>query len=174
MLGGCSSFSLVEAGRVNIGALYSVEPQRSWSRVVENGIELWTIDGPLLEAVRFIRDIDDGYPLVYTLHERDLPEFQANMTPSDVQELVVDTLAAFGAGRVEADGLRPGGFGSRPGFRFELTFVEESGLEVSGLVAGMIHDERLHLIVYTGARTHYFDQHRERVERLIESVGPPL
>ena len=174
MLGGCSSFSLVEAGRVNIGALYSVEPQRSWSQVVENGIELWTIDGPLLEAVRFIRDIDDGYPLVYTLHERDLPEFQANMTPSDVQELVVDTLAAFGAGRVEADGLRPGGFGSRPGFRFELTFVEESGLEVSGLVAGMIHDERLHLIVYTGARTHYFDQHRERVERLIESVGPPL
>ena len=156
ILTGCTAFHLVEAGRVNIGQLYSVEPQRAWSRMVENGIELWTIDGPLLEALRFVEAVDDGEPLVYVRDGRELPEFRADMTPSDVQELVLDTLAAFGAARVEASGLRPFDFGRWPGFRFELAFVDDAGLEVAGLVAGHIRDQRLHLILYTGAQMHYF------------------
>ena len=172
-LGGCTAYNLIEPTRVNIGRLYSVEAQRTWSRVVQRGVELWTVDGPLLQAVRFF-DVHDGDSLLPVLGDRALPEFRTSMTASEVQEFVADTVAALGGARVETRDLEPLVFGSWPGFRFELGFVNEDGLEMDALVAGAVHDQRLHLIVYTGARLHYFERYRGHVERLIGSVGPPV
>jgi hypothetical protein len=85
-------------------------------------------------------------------------------------ELAADTLTALGNAQVEAHHLQPARFGSAQGFRFELTYVQRSGLEAQALVAGAVIRERLHLIWYSGSRAHYFPRYRDHVERLIQSV----
>ena len=51
-IGGCTYYTAVPAERRDIGALYSVKSNVTWSQADEGGIQVWTIDGPLLEALR--------------------------------------------------------------------------------------------------------------------------
>ena len=167
---GCVALTLVEPGRVKVGALYSVEVDREWSRLQESGLETWTVDGPILEAIRFFDAVDDGDPLFHRFDDRKLPTFDKRMTALEVQELVVDTLSQLGAASVQAKDLRPMRFGQYPGYRFALEFLSDGGLELDGVAAGAIVDERLYLILYTGTRIHYFPKYRDAVERLFTSV----
>ena len=92
------------------------------------------------------------------------------MTPSEIMELVVDSVSTQGLERVEATGLRPEKFGAAQGFRFEMTFVTGQGLEGQGSVVGAVVKERLDLIIYSGLRAHYYPKYKDRVERIIESI----
>ena len=42
---------------------------------------------------------------------------------------------------------------------------------MSGIVAGAVVDEKLHLIVFTAPSVHYFGSRAADVERIIESVA---
>ena len=79
-------------------------------------------------------------------------------------------IARGGAGEVQASKLRPAQFGSVPGFRFDLTFLSKSGLEMDGLVAAAVIEDKLYLILYTGARIHYYPKYRDHVEQLLASI----
>jgi hypothetical protein len=78
--------------------------------------------------------------------------------------------ASLNAGTVEATDLRPAGFGSLSGFRFDFRFLSGEGLEREGMVLGTIHKEKLYLIVYTGARQYYYSTYKEEVERIFHSI----
>lgn len=179
---GCAPYSLVEPSRTRIGESYSVEPQIRWTSLRDQGrTELWTVDGPALEHLRFVKDVADGQTLLgraittpgpggrETPEDRQ-PRFRATMTPSEIIELVVDTWTLIGATQIEATGLRPAKFGSIDGFRFDLAFVWADGVDARAIVAGAVVRQRLQLIVYSGTRLHYFDKHRPAVDRLIDSV----
>jgi hypothetical protein len=56
------------------------------------------------------------------------------------------------------------------GFRFDLIYLQRTGLEAQGLVAGAVLKDKLYLILYTGARAHDFPRYRDHVERMIQSV----
>ena len=179
---GCAPYALVEPSRVRIGEGYGVEPQVRWTSLRQEGrTELWTIDGPALESLRFVKDVADGQTLVgqsirtpgpggRETPEDKQPRFRAAMTPSEIVELVVDTWTLIGATQIEVTGLRPIKFGSADGFRFDLVFVWADGVDARAIVAGAVVRQRLQLIVYSGTRLHYFDKHRPTVERLIDSV----
>ncbi|MBI2080419.1 MAG: hypothetical protein HYT86_01640 [candidate division NC10 bacterium] len=92
------------------------------------------------------------------------------MTPTEIMEFAVDSLAAAGLEKVQASGLRPERFGTAQGFRFEMTYLTRQGLEGQGTVVGAVVNERLHLIIYSGARAHYYPKYRDHVERLIQSI----
>jgi opacity protein-like surface antigen len=173
-LAACAQYSLVEATKQSIGGTYTVDAQIAWNKSTTGKMELWTADGPGLEAVRFIKGLEDGEALftrpVGTAKEIKFPTYRANMTESEVMEFVVDSLGRAGAAEMEAHALEPALFGSVQGFRFELTFATVDGLEMSGLAAGATIDEELHLILYTGARVHYFPKYRDDVERLLGSI----
>ncbi len=173
-LAGCAQYSLVEAKTQNIGGAYTVEAQIDWNKHAEGKVETWTADGPGLEALRFFKGLDDGDALfirpVGTAKEIRFPAYRAGMTASEVMEFVVESLGRAGAANLEARGLQPAQFGAVPGFRFELTFATAQGLEMSGLAAGAVIEDKLHLILYTGARIHYFPKYREDVERLLGSI----
>ena len=179
---GCSLYAVVEPTRTRIGESYSVEPQMRWTSLREGGrSELWTVDGPALEAIRFMKDVGDGETLLgravvtggpggRKTPEDKQPRFRATMTPSEIMELVVDTWSLFGASKIEATGLRPAKFGAVDGFRFELAFVWTDGVEARATAAGAVVKKRLQLIMYSGTRLHYFDKHQPTVERLLESI----
>lgn len=169
---GCAQYSLVPAKRTSIGDLYSVDPQIAWNKSTSGGVELWTVDGPSLEALHFISEVEDGKPLfdIPRAKEEELPVFRAGMGPSEIVELVVDSLARAGANKVEPLNARPAKFGNADGIRFELSFQSAEGLEEDGIVAGAVVNKKLYLILYTGARMHYFPAYKDQVERLIASV----
>lgn len=166
----CGRYGLVEPERQEIGGLYTVDPQIAWSKRRDGGVELWTVNGPDLEAVRFFKGLEDKDVLLKEGDRDKLPRFRKDMTASEVMEFVVDSLIVAGVNRVEATDLRPAPFGKLDGFRFELAFVTDAGLEYEGLVVGTVVDEALHLIMYTGAREHYYAKYKDEVERLIASI----
>ncbi len=172
----CATITPVGTERRTIAGGYSVAPQVKWSRFPTGEFETWTIDGVFLEFVRFSRAVADGEPLFAgSGPNRDkFPIFHARMSANEVMELVVDSLTAEGWGNVSPESLEPFRFGSALGFRFELGLVARGGLEYDGLAAGVIKGDQLYLILYVGAREHYFAKHRGTVERLLASIGDPV
>ena len=168
---GCAPYALVEPKRTAIGDLYTVEPQVQWSAVERGKIVTWTVDGFPLEAVRFVKGLDDGESL---LLEQALqtkpPTFRANMTPSEILEFVVDSWSLAGAQQVRASNLRPRKFANLDGFAFDMTYLLRNGLEAQGMVVGAVAKGKLHLIIYTGARRHYFPKYKTDVDRMIDSI----
>ena len=155
---------------------------------------MWTIDGPLLEALRFVT-LNDGDTL-FRSSDKDakLPRFRAHMTPNEVVEFFVASLKSVSGGvdthqlakgmvvpegiragsinasSLDIQNLRPADFGNLPGFRFDFSFLSKEGLERQGFALGSIHDGKLLLMVYTGTREYYFDKHKQEVETIFSSV----
>lgn len=187
-LSACMHYSRVEPSQKGMaGGIYSVEPQIVWNRMRQGNIEIWTVDGPSLAAVHFFNGISDGENLYRyfgkAIRKEKLPKFNKNMIASEVQEFVVDSMSApysktlvgpnmLGT-NVQTFNLRPFKFGSHPGFRFELSFLSEEGLEYEGFVAGVIIDDRLYLICYSGTREYYFPKYKETAEQIIASILMP-
>jgi hypothetical protein len=175
-LAGCAAWTLVQTERQTLAGRYTVAPQIQRSRIRHSDAELWTVDGLALQALRFFDAIEDGEPLFDPGSQSDdkLPVFRRNMSATEVQEFLVHSVQRSGGARVEASGLRPWKLGRVSGFRFELDFLNESGLEMQGVVAGAVDDGRLYLIAYTGTRAHYFPKYLPAVERILESVDTAI
>lgn len=168
-------YRLVPAEPRTIAGAYTVHPQIEWSRIEQDNTELWTVHGPGLEAVRFTLGLEAGEGILEpeAFSDEEFPTFQPHMTPTEIAEFCVDTLARMGAKRPRSSGLRPTPFGSHAGFRFEIEFLSASGLEMSGMAAGAVVDEKLHLIVLTAPRVHYFDAMAPHFDAIVESVSFP-
>lgn len=172
---GCGTYDLIEPHRTAIGDLYTVEPQIRWSTVRRGIIELWTVDGPSLQALRFVKGLKDGEPLFYTrsLNGRISSEqsrFSLKMTPSEIADFVADSMAALGAEKTEIKNLRPASFGSAQGFRFELTFLSAEGLDEQAMAIGAVIKEKLYLLLYSGIEVYYYPKHKGDVEKMIQSI----
>jgi len=170
LLAGCARYTLVEPGRRTIADLYTVEPQTRWSAFTDGKWEVWTIDGPGLEAVQFLKGLDDGEPLFRAADAQKRMTFRKTMSPSELAELLVDGLTSTGAQNVTVTNLRPHKFGSAEGFRCELAFLTKNGLEKRGTAAGATIKDRLYLVLYTGTKLHYYEAHRDDAEKIIGSI----
>ena len=193
-IGGCTHFTAVPAERRPIGTLYSVQSNVAWSQADEGGMQVWTIDGPLLEALRFVT-LNDGDTLFLSSDkEAKLPRFRGHMTPNEVVEFFVASLKSVSGGvdthllakglvnaaniragsinaaTIDVKNLRPADFGRLPGFRFDFSFLSKEGLERQGIAFGSIHEGKLLLMVYSGTREYYFDKHKQEVETIFSSV----
>ncbi len=134
------------------------------------------MDGPGLQAIRFVKGLEDGDMLfarrrrTLSGEDRKLPRFRKTMTANEVMEFVVDSIARAGIVDVEAADLRPAPFGDLPGFRFDLTYRYQSGLDGRGLAVGAVADGRLYMILYTGVDMHYYPKYAPEVEHIVGSV----
>jgi hypothetical protein len=167
---GCARYSLVEPRPRTIADVYTVEPRSPWSTSTDGRWEIWTVDGPGLAALQFLNGLDDGEPLFRAADAQKRVTFRKAMSPSELAELLVDGLTSIGAQNIAVTNLRPQKFGSADGFRCELAFSTRNGLEKRGMAAGGTIGGRLYLVLYTGARLHYYDAHRESVEHIIQSI----
>jgi hypothetical protein len=185
LLSACAHYTLVEPVKRDIGGGYSVEPQIAWSRAAYGKIEIWTVDGPALEAIQFFNGIGDGETLfpAYGKQKEKLPQFKKDMTASEVMEFIVDSIMAPGfqspvgpnmkGTGAESIHLRPFNFGEHPGYRFELSFLSHEGLEYEGFVVGTIKEDKLYLICYTGTRQYYYPKYKSYVEQIVASIDMP-
>jgi hypothetical protein len=173
VLSGCattSAYKLVEPHAVEICDLYSIRPTIQWSEIQKGDVRLWTIDGVALESIRFISGIQEGVPIIDLSEEKRETPFRPDMTETELVDAIVDAFTLQGAQQVEPRNLRPAPFGSEEGYRFELSYLDSDGLEKEGIVAGAIVNESLYLIVYTGAKMHYFPKYEAEVENILRSI----
>lgn len=170
ILGACATYNLVTAQRTAIGDLYTVESRIPWNSARKGSVEIWTVDGPSLQAIRFVKGLEHDEALFKGKDEQKSPKFKKHMTPTAIAELVVDGFTMLGAQKVDTTNLRPEKFGAVQGFRFELEFVSREGLEGRGFALGAVVEERLHLIIYTGLSAHYYSKQKSEVEQIIESI----
>ncbi len=124
----------------------------------------------MLQELRFIKGIEDGEALFRGRAGRKFPPFKSKMTAIEIKELFETSLARIEVARLKTQNLRPESFGHAQGFRFEFTYVLTSGLEKQGLALGAVIDEKLHMIIYSGTRLHYYPKHKEDVDRLVRSI----
>jgi len=171
LLSACATtYTLVEPGRVAVTDFYSVKSNIGWSSLKQDNAQVWTIDGFALQSLRFVRGIEDG-GLYFESHdkERKIP-FRANMTETEIAEMVVDEFSLRGAKNVELKSLRPQKFGSIDGFGFDIDYLTGDGLEARALVSGTVSGSKLYLIIYTGTKLHYFDRYLDEAKAIIDSV----
>ncbi|MGH7407464.1 MAG: hypothetical protein ACREKF_05580, partial [Candidatus Methylomirabilales bacterium] len=128
------------------------------------------VDGPGLQAIRFVNGLAEGEALFDGGGKEKRPTFRKTMAATEFMEFVVDSLALAGLEKIQPTGLRPESFGGPQGFRFDMSFVTRQGLEGQGTVVGAVLKEKLYLIIYSGARAHYYPKYKEHVERIIQSI----
>lgn len=169
VLAACTTYSLVEVERRTIAETYTIDPQVTWSTRKQGHTEVWTIDGPTLEGIWFFKNVGEDDTLFEVQDKSKVPLFKRDMSPSEIMEFVVDSMAAVKAADVKPSNLRPMNFGSAKGFRFELSFFDD-GLKMQAIVAGAIIKDKLQLILYYGAREHYFAKHKGAAEGILASI----
>lgn len=175
VLTGCAQYQLVKAdARIDIGGAFSVGTQREWSRIDHGRVELWTVDGPLLEQVAIYKGIEDGENLLVSnpLEEKpkDFPTFENTMTPLEVRDLLEATFARAQEVEIQTFDMKPWKFADADGFRFDYKFTTKSGLRKRGFTVGAIHDEKLFMIVFSAAELYYFDKFATELEKVVSSI----
>ena len=150
--------------------LYSVKPSIRWSQLNKGDVSLWTVDGAELESIRFICGIREGVPIMDITEEKHETSFRPEMSETELVDAIVDAFSLSGAQQVNPRNLRPTKFGNLDGFRFELDFLNEDGLRKEGAVIGAIFDQSLYLIIYTGAKMHYFPKYAREFEDIVDSI----
>ena len=170
VLSGCSTYTLIEPQRVTIDDLYSVKPGIQWSQVKQGNVHLWTVDGAALESIRFINDIREGVPVVDITNDKHETPFRPDMSEAELVDAIVNALSNSGAQQVKARDLEPALFGNLDGFRFKLDFLTEDGLRKYGDVIGVVNNDALYLILYTGASLHYYPKFHDEFERIVQSI----
>ena len=168
-IAGCAPYSLVGPEPVTISGVYTVQPQIAWSAFTAGKWEHWTLDGFSLQDLSFLKGLEDGEQLRVQPEEKH-PRFRKTMTASEIMEFVVDTYAAADFQKVTTSNLKPEKFGTAQGFRFEMTYLMPTGLEKQAIVVGAVLNERLYLIIYSGAGQHYYAKYKDHAERTIQSV----
>ena len=180
LLSACTTLSQVDATQaVSMNGL-QVTPPTTWSQVTHTSITggahvvVWTKDGPALDKLCFIAGLEDNQSIHADRSGKPPePRFHKWMTASEVMELFeaayarpTGTPVIFNVGN-----LRPARFAGEDGFRFDFSFIDQADeVERKGIAAGTVHDGKLYLIFYHGARIHFFGKNLPEVEEIIRSA----
>lgn len=175
-LGGCATFGgqdpLVAPGPREVGGAYTVQAPIAYSqfRSRSGQAELWTVNGPALDAVYFYYGLRVGEPLVRAPENVTLPTLRAGMAAHEVEEFFADTLRRAGYAQVETTALAPARLGTLPGFGFDLRYATESGLEYQGFAQGAWHGERLVFMYFAAPALHFYPTLAPAARQLFASV----
>ena len=181
LLAGCvTPFAIVNPERQTVGDVISVQPGMKWNKVTNHSfagkVELWTIDGPVLNPLLFFPGVPDGEPLFTRRmmgggQQEKPPVFKASMNPIEIQELLEATIARhFQTTLAEGRNLKPTPIADGKGFRFETRMVGRDEVERAGVFVGTIRNKKLYGAWFQGAKLHYFNRYLPEFDRLVSSA----
>ena len=180
VLAGCQS--VPEEGlrnTANVGDDITVDPQTVWASAAgprDGGTRtVWTIDGLGLDELRFLTGVAEGAPLLRVpgVDPKDMVTYNTTMLPDDVMDMVAGTLGKAGNQQLRASALRPVPFGTITGFRFDLAFTTEDGLQMKGLALFAQRRKKLDVILFIAPSEYYYDEYAPTVEKIFTSVRIP-
>jgi len=180
LLAGCAPYSLVNPERQTVGDVISVQPGLKWSKMTNHDfqgkVEVWTLDGPVLNTLLFFTGVPDGEPLftrraVGSGEGEKPPVLKASMNPIEIQELLEATIARhFQTTLAEGRNLKPVPIADGKGFRFETRLVGRDEVERAGVFVGTIRNKKLYGAWFQGAKLHYYDRYLPEFDRIVSSA----
>lgn len=174
VLSACQTFNLAESGKpVSLAKSFSITPARDWNLHEDGKIQIWTIDGPILQRMRVFNGIEGGKPLVEALsadQDKKPPVFETSMTPIEIRDLFVATIARVNQFNLETGDLRPESVAGESGVRFEYSYTDKNGVDKRGFVLATTRDDRLYLFDYEAVALFYYDRYLDDAEQLLKSL----
>ncbi|SHE62057.1 hypothetical protein [Thermomonas hydrothermalis] len=174
LLACASGGPLVTPGRTTAGGHLSIEAGMEWTRLGDPREQLWTIDGPLLNALHLIPTVREGdFIFLGQRQSKRRPDgafYHRGMRPDELRDLIADGMRAAGAVNVTTLNLRPARFGDREGFRFEMTLDSSSGLKYRAMVAGFEHEKGLALAMFYAPAEYYYPRDEAKVSAMLDTL----
>jgi hypothetical protein len=176
LLAGCATLGgqdpHVLPGAREVGGVLRVQAPIAYSQFRDRTLraEMWTVNGPLLDAVYFYYDLRPGDALVREREGVELPVVRAGMAAHEVEEMLADTLRRTGTAQVSTDALRPDKVGTLDGFAFDFAYTAPDGLDYQGFARGAWHGERLVLVYFTAPRLHFYPRLAAPAQALFASI----
>ena len=153
--------------------------QMLWTRAAGLGdrdtASVWTIDGLGLDELFFFSGVAAGAPLLRmpSVVQKDMVLYNTTMLPDDVMDMIASTLGKAGDQQLRTSALRPVPFGTVTGFRFDLAFTTEAGLQMKGMAFFAQRRKKLDVILFVAPSEYYYDQYAPTVEKIVSSVQVP-
>ena len=175
-LASCVSYKLVKTQSVNVKGI-NVTPTVAWNKspwAPGKNVEVWTADGQSLNEVIFIGGIENGKTLFEARNkELPMPKFSSTMLANELETLTLSSFKNLYGGQIDlkSSNMRPHMIGDQMGFRFNLSYFTEDGLEKSGDVLVSVKDDRFYAVVFIAAKLHYYDKYQPSVDAMLNSVA---
>ena len=177
---GVSDFALVRVHRVSVGdGGLSVSPPRPWNRVRPalfqdiHETEDWTLNGPLLDGMSFVAGLPGGKYLIRQrrTEDRQVPKFRSDMTAPEITAML-ESLYRVRGGAVDFRtlSLQPRPFLGANGFELDYEYLDTDELWRKGRVVGAVINDRLYLILFDAARSHYYEATLPDFESIVASA----
>lgn len=175
----CFANSLVAPGpRAGIAkSRLSAAPLGEWNRLSRSdgrNVELWTLDGDMLNKVTFFGGIPVGQPL---MRERDrknrpLPKVAGNMLITDIPALLESTYRTqFSVNQMQIDAQEPALLDGNKGIRFTYAFTRaDDEVQRKGEAIGAMVNGQLYLVTYEAPALYYFDKDLEKFRTLAATL----
>jgi hypothetical protein len=176
-LAACATVVSAPAGAYKLGDAYQVTLGHEWSDASgvmfgrPKHVRLLTTDGPLLNRLYLVDGLAPGDFMVRpAAKERPTPTYRTGMAPTELVELVADSVSALDYQRVETANLRPGKFAGADGLRFDISAATKEGLEMAGTAEVAEVDGKLYVILYVAPKEHYFGAGLGEIEQIMASA----
>lgn len=147
--------------------------QRRWFFDSVRWVEDWTLNGPYLDGITFVSGLPGGEYLVRQRRsdERQVPKFRSDMLAPEIAAMLESAYRVRG-GAIEFEtlGLQPRQFMGYPGFQYDYQHLDSDELWRKGRAVGAVIGGRLYLILYDGARSHYYGAALPDFEAIVESA----
>ncbi len=172
LLTGCTTYVLLEPGRVSVDDAYMFDVSQKWSKTAFQHHQILTLDGPALQTVHITTGIKDEQTLLYGLSEEPQPPYDKKMSLLEMQDFIRDSFIAIGAERFEITAFTPQDFATWPGFRITFSYLTKNGLDVRGVMVGAQRNEKLYTVSYSAPALHYFNKNVADFESIVRSIRP--
>lgn len=173
-------YKLVRARPLPVGnGSMVVTPPRPWNEQRRfffdsiRWVEDWTLNGPYLDGITFVTGLPGGKYLVEQRRseERQVPKFRSDMLAPEIAAMLESAYRVRG-GAVDFRtlGLTPRTFMGYPGFQFDYEHLDTDELWRKGRAVGAVIGGRLYLVLYDGARSHYYANALPDFEAIVNSA----
>ena len=177
VLTACTSTSGRMAKAGNATDLYGLQVQSDldWTRIRGYRIELWTIDGPMLNSLFIVPRIKPGEQVLRASakQSKSRPDgawYQQGMRPDAIRDAILDAVRAQGWDDVRSSNFRPHQFGPVTGMRFDVSQTSSDGLIYGGSVAAFEHDGMLNVLYWRAPLEHYHPRDVAAVNKMLDEV----
>ena len=179
---GIGDYNLVRVHRVEVGdGGMTVVAPRPWNERRRSilfddvrDVEDWTLNGPILDGISFVSGMKSGRYLIRQRKSADqqVPKFRGDMTPPEIAAML-ESLYRVRGGAVEFRtlNLQPRPFlGAANGFQLDYEHLDSDELWRKGRVVGAVIGDRLYLVMFDAARSHYYNAALPDFEAIVGSA----
>ncbi len=158
------------------GGGVTVMLERAWTEIPEElsaftDAPYLTFDGPRLNQVHVLSGVPSGESFIKERPNGEPgPAFRAGMSPTEIVDLVTESVAMLGYQNVTAVEVAPRPLAGSAGVWLVFTGAQENGLRVKGAALASETAGALDLMLFIAPETHYYDALMPEVERIFASA----